>query len=203
MIKAVIFDFGGVLAEEGFKEGLKVIARKNGLNPDNFFTIAEGLIYQTGYVIGMSDEAHFWDALRDKTGISESDKELREEILKRFVLRPEILRLVSKIKSFGLVTAILSDQTNWLAEINEKTPFFHHFDYIFNSFKLKKGKRDSSIFKDVCLSMGFSPEEVIFVDDNMGNIERALLMGLMAIHFKGMDDFEREIRNKSSVLNVS
>jgi putative hydrolase of the HAD superfamily len=40
MINAVVFDFGGVLAEEGFMEGLKAIARKNGLNPDEFFKIA-------------------------------------------------------------------------------------------------------------------------------------------------------------------
>jgi glutamate-1-semialdehyde aminotransferase len=31
MIKAVMFDFGGVLAEEGFKEGLMAIGRKNKL----------------------------------------------------------------------------------------------------------------------------------------------------------------------------
>jgi hypothetical protein len=31
MIRAVVFDFGGVLAEEGFREGLKSITRKNGL----------------------------------------------------------------------------------------------------------------------------------------------------------------------------
>ena len=29
MIKAVVFDFGGVLATEGFKEGLKAIGMKN------------------------------------------------------------------------------------------------------------------------------------------------------------------------------
>ncbi len=34
VIKAVLFDFGGVLAEEGFREGLKSIGRKNGLDPE-------------------------------------------------------------------------------------------------------------------------------------------------------------------------
>jgi hypothetical protein len=36
MIKAVVFDFGGVVAEEGFREGLKAIGRKNGLDPRVF-----------------------------------------------------------------------------------------------------------------------------------------------------------------------
>ncbi len=185
MIKAVIFDFGGVLAEEGFREGLKAVAQKNGLNPDDFFRVAEELIYQTGYVAGISDESNYWDVLRGKTGIANSDRELREEILKRFIIRPEVIKYVEKIKSSGLVTAILSDQTNWLDEINQRTPFYHHFDYVFNSFTLKKGKRDPSIFRDVCLTLGLKPDEVIFVDDNMGNIERALSIGLRVVHFYG------------------
>jgi len=56
MIKAVIFDFGGVLAEEGFREGLKVIATKNRLVPDEFFKAAEDVIHETGYVTGKADE---------------------------------------------------------------------------------------------------------------------------------------------------
>ena len=56
MVKAVIFDFGGVLAEEGFREGLKVVAIKNGLDPEEFFKIAEEMIYKTGYLTGMTDE---------------------------------------------------------------------------------------------------------------------------------------------------
>jgi len=193
MIKAVIFDFGGVLAEEGFREGLKAIGEKNGLDPDNFFAAASDLVYQTGYVTGKSDESHFWDAIREK-GITGSDEDLRKEVLKRFILRPEMLKYVERIKSLGLVTAILSDQTNWIEEINQKTPFFHHFDYVFNSFRLGKGKRDPSVFKDVCSTMGFSPEEVLFVDDNIENVRRAAAEGLKVIHFRDMDSFRKETK---------
>ena len=57
MIKAIMFDFGGVLAEEGFREGLKAIAEKNGLDPDLFYETAKELIYESGYVTGRSDES--------------------------------------------------------------------------------------------------------------------------------------------------
>lgn len=193
MIKAVIFDFGGVLAEEGFREGLKAIGEKNGLDPDNFFAVASELVYQTGYVTGKSDESHFWDAIREKE-ITGSDEDLRKEVLKRFILRREMLKYVENIKSLGLVTAILSDQTNWLEEINQKTPFFHHFDYVFNSFRLGKGKRDPSVFKDVCATMGLRPDEVLFVDDNIENVRRAAGEGLRVIHFRDMDSFRKEIK---------
>jgi putative hydrolase of the HAD superfamily len=122
------------------------------------------------------------------------DKELREEILKKFKLRPEMMKVVEKVKSSGLIVAILSDQTNWLDELNQRTPFHHHFDYVFNSFHLKKTKRDSSIFRDVCAILDVQPEEVLFVDDNLENIKRAASQGLRAIHFKSVSEFQKEIK---------
>lgn len=193
MIKAVVFDFGGVLAEEGFREGLKAIGRQNGLDPDDFFKTASELVYQTGYVTGRAQESAYWNAVREKTGITGSDKILREEILRRFIVRAKMIKHAQKIKSSGLVTAILSDQTNWLDEINQKTPFYSRFHYIFNSFKLKKGKKDPSIFRDVCSVMGFNASEMLFVDDNIENIKKAEKEGLKTIHFKDMDGFEKEL----------
>lgn len=180
MIKTVIFDFGGVLAEEGFREGLRAIGTENGLDPDDFYKTASELVYRTGYVTGTSDESAYWDSLREKTGITGSDRELTEEILKRFTLKERMIKFVEKLKSSGFTTAILSDQTSWLDEINQKTPFYHYFDHVFNSFRLKKSKKDPSVFIDVCSEMGFKPEEVLFVDDNIENIKRARGRGLNA-----------------------
>ena len=193
VIKAVAFDFGGVLAEEGFRGGLKAIGRKNGLNADDFYSTASELVYQTGYVIGMTNESAFWNAVREKTRIAGDDKDLRREILGRFILRPTMLRYVEGLRASEFITAILSDQTNWLDEINEKTPFFHCFDYVFNSFNLKKGKRDPSVFRDVCSAMGLKPEGVLFVDDNVENIRRAQREGLKTIHFRDVESFRKEM----------
>lgn len=100
MIKAVVFDFGGVLAEEGFREGLKAIGRKNGLNPDNFFAVASELVYKTGYVTGMSDESAYWCAVRKKTGISGDDKDIREELLKKVCIENGNVEIRRKTKIF-------------------------------------------------------------------------------------------------------
>jgi len=192
MIKAIMFDFGGVLAEEGFREGLKAIAEKNGLDPDLFYETAKELIYESGYVTGRSDESTYWSILREKTGITGSNEELRQEILKRFALREKMIRVVDKIRS-GFVTAILSDRTNWLDEINEKKPFSYLFDFIFNSYKLKKSKRDPSVFRDVSTAMSLKPDEVFFVDDNSANIKNASDAGLRMVHFTDMEGFERNM----------
>ena len=194
MIKAVLFDFGGVLAEEGFREGLKAIAKGKGLGQGDFYEISSDLVYQTGYITGACDEHSYWNAVRKKTGVKGADQEFREEILKRFKLRPAMTAMAEKMKSSGLMVAILSDQTNWLDELDQRTPFHHRFDYVFNSYHLKKTKRDPSIFKEICSLWGVRPKEVLLVDDNMENVKRAVNQGLRAIHFKGVREFQMEIK---------
>jgi HAD superfamily hydrolase (TIGR01509 family) len=65
---------------------------------------------------------------------------------------------------------------------------------VFNSYHLKKTKRDPSIFRDVCTLLGVRPKEALFVDDNMENVKRALNQGLRAIHFKKARDLQMEIK---------
>ncbi len=196
MIKAVIFDFGGVLAEEGFREGLAAIARRSGLDPERFFNTAQELIHQTGYVTGSCDEAHYWSVLRQSTGIKGNNAQHRMDILKRFVLRDKMIAVVKGLRSRGLVTALLSDQTNWLDEINRKSRFYRHFDFVFNSYVLKKSKRDPSIFRDVCRIMGLKPREALFVDDNIGNIRNAESAGMKTILFRSVEEFEASLLEK-------
>ncbi len=100
-VDTVLFDFGGVLAEEGFANGLRAIAQRHGMNENEFFVLARELIYGTGYVTGRSDEAAYWQAIRDRTGITDSDDDLRNEILSRFVPRPFMFDIVRKLRGCG------------------------------------------------------------------------------------------------------
>jgi HAD superfamily hydrolase (TIGR01509 family) len=196
MIKTVIFDFGGVLAEEGFREGLLAIARKNGLDPEAFFADVDSLIEKTGYLTGMSDEASFWNAVRAETGIGGDDGALRREILSRFVLRPEMVAEVDALRAGGLSVSMLSDQTNWLDELDGETALSRHFDRVFNSYRTHKSKRDASVFRDVCAELGADPGETLFIDDNVNHIRRAGDQGLKTIHFTGIDDFKKQLRER-------
>jgi putative hydrolase of the HAD superfamily len=193
-IEAILIDFGGVIAEEGFLEGLRALGRKNGIDPDEFFKTVDSLIYETGYLTGKTDEAAFWAAVRKKTGIKGTDQEFREEILSRFVLRPEMLALVESLRSMGINVAILSDQTNWLEEIEMSTALFRHFDGVFNSYRMKQSKRNASVFTDVCAVLGVDPQKTLFVDDNSEHIGRAQERGLSTIQFVNITEFEDQLK---------
>jgi len=193
MFKTVLFDFGGVIAEEGFHHGLVALAKKHGLPAEPFFSTVESLIFETGYLTGRANEATFWDAVRSKSGIIGTDAEFRAEILMRFAIRPQMVAEADRLRSSGFTVAMLSDQTDWLEEIDRRNDLYRHFDAIFNSFRTHKSKRDASVFVDVCGALGCRPDETLFVDDNIDHINRARSQGLQTIYFTDMRAYESQI----------
>lgn len=192
-IEAVFFDFGGVLAEEGFKEGLMAIGAASNLEPQKFFEIAQRAIYETGYIVGNTLEADYWNVIRKETGINISDFDMRTEILRRFTVRPWMLITVDRLRSKGYFVALLSDQTNWLDELDARSHFCGQFDAVFNSYHLGKGKQDTSVFRDVASILGVSPESCLLIDDNSGNTARGSSLGYKTILYSGRDSLFEQL----------
>jgi len=102
---------------------------------------------------------------------------------------------VDRLRSLGFKVSILSDQTDWLDEIDRRTNFSRHFDRVINSFHNKKSKRQVSLFHDAAAECVIKPEEIVFVDDNVGNLKRAASQGWNTVHFRDMDNYRREMAN--------
>lgn len=193
MVDAILFDFGGVIAEEGFRNGLAAIAKASSLPTESFLTCAYELVYDGGYVLGRVNESAYWAALRKETGIEGTDRALREIILAHFILRPWMLRLIRALHEKSIRLAILSDQTNWLDELNERHGFFKWFDRVFNSFHLGLSKRDASLFDMVLTEMAILPNQALFVDDSEGNTQRAQTRGLRTVLYRDREQFMGEL----------
>jgi HAD superfamily hydrolase (TIGR01509 family) len=189
IVKVIFFDYGGVLADEGFRHGLYAIAMLNGIDPANFFDTACDLIHTTEYLTGKRDEMFFWDAIRDQTGIKMNDSELRSMILDRFILRKWMMDIIDELGKNHIRLAILSDQTNWLDELENRDHFFNNFEKVFNSYHLGKSKRDTSLFSDVLGIMKVDPGHALFIDDTTEHIDRAYSLGINTILFKDKADF--------------
>lgn len=192
-IHAILFDFGGVLAEEGFHNGLVAMANEQGLDVQAMPTMAMQAVYDSGFVLGQGSAADFWALLRERTGLQGEDEALTKRILDGFVLRPWIIDLVQRLRAQGYITAILSDQTHWLNELDQKDHFSEAFDHVFNSYYLGKGKRDPSLFRDIAIALQLPPSSLLFVDDNIDNVTRAREEGWRAIHYIDQDSFMREM----------
>jgi len=186
-IRAVLFDFGGVLAEEGFRDGLADLACQQGLDQQAVHRAAYDAIYESGYIIGQGTAEDFWHILQGKTGMAGDLNSLFLAIAARFALRPRMFTMVRALRCQGYITAILSDQTDWLDRLDAELHFSQDFDRLYNSYHLGKGKRDASVFADVVRDLGLAPEHAVFVDDDPGNVERAQSQGIKALLFINED----------------
>ena len=198
-IRAVLFDFGGVLAEEGFGHGLDSLAREQNLAVADM--TAEGMqaVYDCGFVLGRGTASDFWALLRRRTGLAGDDTELTDRILDGFVVRPWMLELAERLRAQGYITGILSDQTDWLDRLDGRYHFYRLFDPIYNSYYLGKGKRDPSLFRDVAVDLGLSPSAILFIDDNPDNVARAAAMGLRAIRYVDREGFMQALQTELAV----
>lgn len=193
-IKAVLLDFGGVIAEEGFQQGLYAIADKFGLDRKRFFQLANEAVYDSGYVTGKGSEKDYWNTVRKHSGIIAPDEELRQEILSRFIPRDWMIEIVRSLQQQGLITAILSDQSDWLDLLDSRYHFFQYFNAVFNSYHLGKTKRDATVFAEVLQELKVEAGEALFVDDNIDHIARAVAAGLQTCLFEGRASFLEKFR---------
>jgi len=200
-VKCIAFDFGGVIAEEGFREGMRAIAEWFGLDRDHTVAMAFRLVFEVRFVEGACSEKDLWQTFREQTGISADDETLRRMVLSRFVVRPWMLDLAASLREEGFKVAMLTDQAGWLKELDAGTPFLHLFDPVLNSWETGKTKQDPSAFTDLAETAGVPPEEILFIDDNAGNIERAASMGLKTILYRDRESFEKEFGGKIKSVN--
>ena len=87
--------------------------------------------------------------------------------------------------------------TNWSAEtfarIRHKYHVFDLMEDMVISGEEHITKPDPRIFDIAIKRFGVKPEETIFVDDNLANVETAKSLGFNVIHFKTKDEFIHEI----------
>ncbi|WP_045220842.1 HAD family hydrolase [Desulfonatronum thioautotrophicum] len=193
-VQAVLFDFGGVLADEGFYHGLHQVAREGGLDGETFFSAVSREIYTCGYLEGRVDESVFWARIETVIGLPLPAETVRRIILDGFVLRPWMLDFVRALRQSGVRVAMLSDQTNWLDELDSRHGFYAEFEQVFNSYRLGISKYRPETFLRVLGELGLQPGQALFVDDNAGHIQRAKEVGLKTILFADQEAFISGLR---------
>ena len=79
-IQAVLFDYGGLLADEGFSNVLEALAKEQHLAVENMTYEGMQSVYDSGFVLGKGSESDFWALLRERTGLHGADADHRARI---------------------------------------------------------------------------------------------------------------------------
>lgn len=74
------------------------------------------------------------------------------------------------------------------------------FEILFLSYKMKCGKPGDKIFNDMAKKAKIKPEESLFIDDSLANVEAANRLGYNTIHYNTKDDLYKVVTKKLEEL---
>ena len=198
-IKAIIFDFGGVLLRtEDHMPRERLAERVNMDRPELEEFVFGGDSGEKAQKGEISTEQH-GENLRYQLGYTPQEFSI---FLEEFFLGDRLdEELVNYVRSLRKVykTALLSNSTDDLRhKIEEKWHFEDAFDIMVISGEIGEAKPAPRIFQLALEKLGVAPGEAIFVDDFQRNIEAAEQVGMHGIRFLTSQQVREDI---DKVLN--
>ncbi len=193
-IRAIIFDFGGVLLRTEDPYPRQQLAARLGLPKEKLYhQIFESESARLATIGKVSAEAH-WEAVRLALGIGETEfQAARAAFWAGDRLDEELIETLRSMRS-RYKTALLSNAWDDLRRvILHNWDISDAFDEMIISAEVGIAKPDHRIFQITVARLGVLPEEAIFVDDFIENIESARAFGLKTIHYLGNQRLYREM----------
>ena len=207
MIRAVFWDFGGVITSSPFdsfniyekehKLTKDLIRTVNSTNPDDnaWAKLEKNEINQDEYDSLFSIESK-------RMGYAIPGKEVLA--LLKGQIRPEMVKALHAIKDKliqgCLTNNIQSMEDQQLEKDNHAISGAHQdvmklFDFVFESSKENVRKPDTNFYKLACKKGGVNPNEVIFLDDLGINLKPAKAMGMKTIKVGNTDKALQELED--------
>jgi putative hydrolase of the HAD superfamily len=195
-LRAVVFDYGMVLTGQPDLQAHAAMLRIVGLPADRFETLywTDRHAYDEGKLTGIE----FWRKLLHDAGMPEN-QEMAEELnhwdaLMWTTQNPAMLAWQKQLQQHGLLTAILSNMgDNVLVRIEREFDWIHRFDVLVWSFQLHMAKPDPAIYHYLLQKLGTQPEETLFLDDKLINVEAAQALGMKALQFSNVDKLRDDL----------
>jgi putative hydrolase of the HAD superfamily len=196
MIRAVIFDFGGVFdSRHEALEGFKDAAERYGLEPQAFYDrLYSGDAWQQAKV-GLISGQDYWRRVMVELGHAPQDdvNAFRQTLFAGHALDGAVVALAERLHA-RLPLGLLSNATDELEMLLEQQYGIHHlFDVVVNSARAGVAKPDPRAYQLVLDGIGVAPGEALFIDDKPRNIHASEVLGIPSILFTSADALEREL----------
>ncbi len=202
MLKAVIFDVGGVLIRTHSRAGREKWAKRLNMESwafENFvFSGESGRQAQLGQ---KSTEAH-WQWLAQHFSLDEAElADMRRDFFAGDRLNQPLVAYVIRLRQAGYRTGLLSNFGDEARPLwTTVYPFIEHFEGIVISAEVGLMKPAQPIYHLAAESLNLQPHETLFVDDFIENVEAARQVGMQAIHFTDPETAQQELAGITGVM---
>jgi epoxide hydrolase-like predicted phosphatase len=189
MIRAIIFDVGGVLLRTEDRSYRNELEQRLHLRPgESEFLVFNSEMGQAAQ-LGKVTPEELWRWLQRHLGLSdEGVVDFQRQFWAGDRMDVELVDFVRRLRS-RYITAIISNaQGNLPALLTDTYPMADAFDLIVYSAAEGVMKPDPAIFLRTLERLDCAAHEAVFIDDFAHNVEGARAVGMSAIHYRaGMD----------------
>ena len=207
VIRALIFDYGGVLMRTMDPRPRRELEQRLGLPPGGASRLVFGSPMWEEAQLGHVTSAEFWASVGQQLGL-EADGDVGAEGLAEFQrafwagdrLDEELMALIRHLCAEGYCIALLSNNpAEWRQHV-EELGIADAFDVIVVSGCEGVMKPGLEIFARTLERLGVPAQEAVFVDDFRENVDAARQAGLHGVRFQGLAPLRVQLRNLGVVV---
>ena len=193
-IRAVLFDFGGVIVRTNDRTPRERLAARLGIAYDQLSSLVFDSESALQATLGKITTQKHWEALRNELGLSQDDHaNLPLDFWGGDVLDQELVDYIRALRP-DYKTSLISNAWDDLRQVLEYTwKISDVFDEIIISAEVGVAKPDPRIYQIALERLAVAPQQAVFVDDFPANIAGARAVGMHAIHFKNSLQARKEL----------
>lgn len=196
-IRAVFFDFGGVIVRTEYQAPRQKLAERFGMDYEDIEKIVFGSPSAARASVGeVSEEEHWQNVMKVLKLPAAEYPRVRDEFFAGDVIDLNILNLLRSIKP-KYKTGLISNAWSGLRAYIEREKFDDAFHHMVISAEVKAVKPDPKIYRIALERLQVKPNEAIFVDDLIENIEACEKLGMKGIRFT---DAESALKQLKAIL---
>lgn len=193
MIKAVLFDFGGVLTPGGGSGSIhRLFADLFGLD------VSEVQVDDLHHRLrrgDISDEEFFAEINRRHPNDPPVTRETFLAKADIFVRSEPVYELATQLRAHGIQTGILSNIYDMTARVLQEKGFYDGFDPLVLSCNEHFNKPDREFYEIAIRKLGVQPHEILFIDDQQKCMPIAQELGMHTILAENAEQIVRDAKD--------
>ena len=189
IIKAVIFDFGGVLSLQPDERKIQELCETCNLDRKRFEQVYRKNRHD--FDRGTLTAAEYWSEILQAGGVQSSSTAetcFHRDIELWTVINKQVLEWFRLLKREGYTTAVLSNMPREILD-HIVSMYSWIFEFDIRVFSCDHGlvKPEPQIYQTCLKALKVTPEEALFIDDYRENTEAAERLGLNVLTFQSME----------------
>jgi putative hydrolase of the HAD superfamily len=200
MIKAMIFDFGGVLVltedsrpRHAWDERLRLPAGsvERAIHHSDLWIQAQ---------LGRVSYRAYWEGVAEMLRMRPEDiPPLRQDYFSGDRLNYRLVSLLRDLKSEGYTVALLANEMAQLRNRLKELQIDTLFDHVLISAEIGVMKPDPTAYRVALQALEAGPQQTILVDDSLVNVRGAQPLGIHTILFRPEIDLRSELMRTWSI----